>query len=48
MENVSETVARIMRKHNVPVAMKPYETLKTVLVHLTDKEENEDLLLNPK
>ena len=29
VENVSEAVARIMRKHNVPVAMKPYKTLKT-------------------
>jgi len=28
VENVSEAVARIMRKHNVPVAMKPYKTLK--------------------
>ena len=33
MENVSEAVARIMRKHDIPVAMKPYKTLKTVLVH---------------
>jgi len=33
VENVSEAVARIMRKHNVPVAMKPYKTLKGVLVH---------------
>jgi len=32
-----------MRKHNVPVAMKPYKTLKTVLVHLKDKQEKEDL-----
>ena len=32
MENVSEAVARIMKKHSVPVAMsmKPYRTLKTV------------------
>jgi len=30
VENVSEAVARITRKHNVPVAMKPYKTLKTV------------------
>jgi len=29
MENVSEAVARIMRKHNVSVAMKPYKTLKS-------------------
>ena len=43
MENVSEAVARIMRKHNVPVAMKPYKTLKTVLVHPKDKQEKEDL-----
>jgi len=26
MENVSVVVARITRKHNVPVAMKPYKT----------------------
>jgi len=38
-----KTVARIMRKHNVPVAMKPYKTLKTVLVHPKDKQEKEDL-----
>jgi len=43
VENVSEAVARIMRKHNVPVAMKPYKTLKTVLVHPKDKQEKEDL-----
>ena len=41
MENVSEAVARIMRKHSVPMAMKPYRTLKTV--HQKDKQEKEDL-----
>jgi len=43
VENVSEAVARIMRKHSVPMAMKPYRTLKTVLVHQKDKQEKEDL-----
>jgi len=43
VENVSEAVARITRKHNVPVAMKSYKTLKTVLVHPKDKQEKEDL-----
>ena len=43
VENVSEAVARIVRKHKVPVAMKPYKTLKTVLVHPKDKQEKEDL-----
>ena len=44
VENVSEAVARIMRKHNVPVAVKPYKTLKSVLVglHPKDKQEKED------
>ena len=43
VENVSEAVAKIMRKHNVPVVMKPYKTLKSVLVHPKDKPEKEDL-----
>ena len=33
VEKVSETVARIMKKYNVPCAMKPWVTLKNVLVH---------------
>jgi len=32
-----------MRKHNVPVAIKPYKTLKSVLVHPKNKQEKEDL-----
>jgi len=36
-------IARIIRKHNVPVAMKPYKTLKSILVHPKDKQEKEDL-----
>ena len=43
VENVSEAVARIRRKHNVPVAMKPYKTLKGVLVHPKDKQDKEDV-----
>jgi len=43
VENVSEAVARIMRKHNVPVATKLFKTLKSVLVHTKDKQEKEDL-----
>ena len=38
VENVSEAVARIMRKH-----MKPYKTLNSVLVHPKDKQEKEYL-----
>jgi len=43
VENVSEAVGRIIRDYNVPVAIKPYKTLKSVLVHPTDKQEKEDL-----
>jgi len=42
VENVSEAVARIMRKHNVPVAIKTYTILKSVHVHPKDKQEKED------
>jgi len=43
VENISEAVARKTRKHNVPVAMKPHKTLKSVLVPPKDKQEKEDL-----
>jgi len=32
-----------MRKHNVPVAIKPYKTLKGVLVHPKDKQDKTDV-----
>ena len=40
VEKVSQTVASVMKKYNVPCAMKPWVTLKNVLVpvsytHLT-------------
>ena len=41
VEKVSETVARIMKKHNVPCAMKPWVTLKNVMVHPKDREDKE-------
>ena len=41
VEKVSETVARIMKKYNVPCAMKPWVTLKNVLVHPKDREDKE-------
>ena len=41
VEKVSETVARIMKKYNVPCAMKPRVTLKNVLVHPKDREDKE-------
>ena len=39
VENVSAAVARITRKHHVHVAMKPYKTLKGVLIHPQDKQD---------
>jgi len=39
VEKVSETVARIMIKYNVPCAMKPWVTLKNVLVHPKDRKD---------
>ena len=43
VQNVSDSVARIMRKYDVPVAMKPYQTLKNVLVHPKDKQNKEEI-----
>jgi len=42
VERVSETVARVFRKHNVPVAMRPVNTLKKFLVHPKDKQDKEE------
>ena len=33
VEKVSEAIVRIMKKYNVPVAMKHWKTLKDLLVH---------------
>ena len=41
VEKVSETIARIMKKYNVPCAVKPWVTLKNVLVHPKDREDKE-------
>jgi len=44
VEKVSEAIVRIMKKHNVPVAMKPWKTLKDLLVHPKDKQDKEDTI----
>jgi len=43
LKKVSEATVRIMKKHNVPVAMKPWKTLKYLLVHAKDKQDKEDI-----
>ena len=42
VKQVSETVARVLRKHHVSVAMRPVNTLKRLLVHPKDKQEKEE------
>ena len=39
VEKVSEAIVRIMKKHNVPVAMKPWK----ILVNPKDKQDKEDI-----
>ena len=41
VEKVSESVARIMKKYNIPCAMKPWVNHKNVLVHPKDREDKE-------
>ena len=43
VEKVSEAIVRIMKKHNVPVTMKPWKTLKDLLMHLKDKQDEVDI-----
>ena len=43
VEGTSERIARVMRKHHVPVAMRPVKTLKSLLVQPKDKQEKEEI-----
>ena len=43
VEGISERIVWVMRKHQVPVAMRPVKTLKTLLVHPHDKQEKEEI-----
>jgi len=44
VEGTSEGIARVMRKHQVPVAMRPVKTLKSLLVNPKDKQEKEEII----
>jgi len=44
VEETSERVAWVMRKHHVPVAMRPVKTLKKLLVHPKDKQVKEEVI----
>ena len=44
VENGSETVARVLRKHQVPVAIRSVNTLTRMFVHSKDKQANEEKL----
>ena len=43
VEGTSERIAQVMRKHQVPVAMRPVKTLKSLLVHPKDEQEKEEI-----
>jgi hypothetical protein len=43
VKNVSEALARVYRKHNIGVAMRPHSTLRRFLVHPKDKTLTEEV-----
>ena len=43
VEKVSEAIVRITKKHNVPVAVKPWKTLEDLLVHPKEKQDKKDI-----
>jgi len=43
VEKVLEAIVRIMKKHNVPVAMKLWKTSKDLLMHPKDEQDKEDI-----
>ena len=36
---LSEKVSRVLKKHNISTAMKPYNTIRNILAHPKDKQE---------
>jgi len=43
VEGTSERVSRVMKKHQVPVTVRPVKTLRRLLVHQKDKQEKEEI-----
>jgi len=44
MKGISERVARVMKRHRVPVAVRPVKTLRRLVVHPKDKQEKEEIM----
>jgi len=40
---ISERVAQVIKRHQVPVTMRPVKTLRRLLVHPKDKQEKEEI-----
>ena len=43
VDGTSERVARVMKRHRVPVTMRLVKTLRRLLVHPKDKQEKEEI-----
>jgi len=43
VEGTSERVSWVMKKHQVPVIMRPVKTLRRLLLHPKDKQEKEEI-----
>jgi len=43
VEGTSERGSRLIKKHQVPVTVRPVKTLRRLLVHPKDKQENEEI-----
>ena len=48
VQNVSEAAARVFRKHNVSVTVRPHSTLRKAPVHPKDKVESENVWFHAK
>jgi len=43
VKGTSERLARVMKRHWVPVTMRPVKTVRRLLVHLKDKQKKEEI-----
>ena len=43
MQDLSEAVSRVYKRHGIPTAMRPFQSIRSLLVHPKDKHRPQDI-----